>query len=109
MKMGVKKLSFVFATLTAATLFTGCATNYSARSSGQTAEDKVVADAVLKALVNDPTFSYSHVYVNTTDGNTKLSGNAHSWEAVEHAANVAMFTKGVDRIQNNIEQIRNGN
>ncbi len=97
---------FGFATIVAASTLCGCASNYSSRASGQTSEDKAVSEAVLKKLVWDPTYGYSHVSVSTADGTTLLTGTAHSWQAIDHAANAAMFVQGVQQVQNQIIEVK---
>jgi len=78
----------------------GCATHHQA--SGETSADSQVSQAVQRALNLDNQFWYSDVQVVTLDGNATLTGYLSSWAAKERAGDIAMFTPGVQRVQNDI-------
>ncbi len=82
-------------------LLSGCAAH---RYGGETAQDVEVSKRVAKALACDTIFAYPEVEVYTAQGNTELKGYVHTWQQRERAKNFAMFTKGVQGIQNNIVQ-----
>ena len=82
----------------------GCSSTHYAQSTGAPLTDEAISTRVRHRLAVDPTYGYPNVEVFTANGVTELRGYACSWEAVDHAANVAMFTKGVQLVQNNIVQ-----
>ncbi len=101
MKAGknISALALVLATSTA--LFSGCAAH---RYGGATPQDVEISKKVQKTLAMDTIYGYPDVEVYTADGNTELKGYAKCWEQKDRAGNLAMFSKGVQGVQNNIVQ-----
>ncbi len=80
----------------------GCATKVYPPFSGDNPEDQQISARVSKALGDDGLYRYKDVEVITQNGVTELKGYVNSWEAQQHAGDVARFTKGVKQVRNDL-------
>lgn len=80
----------------------GCATKMLPKISADSPTDQKVALAVQKGLADDTLFEYPDVEIKVKDGLVELNGSVSKWEAVDQAATIAKYTKGVQMVKNNL-------
>jgi len=84
----------------------GCATKVYPKAAGDTSNDLKVSAAIAKALGDDGLYNYSDVSVVTTNGITQLNGFVTSWQAIDHAEDIARTTRGIQQVHNNLVEKR---
>jgi osmotically-inducible protein OsmY len=80
-----------------------CASDPSARSTGEYVDDKVVSAKVKAALVGDPTTKAYQIGVTTYEGVVQLSGFVDSTAQVARATEVARSVDGVREVKNELQ------
>jgi hyperosmotically inducible protein len=93
------------ATLVAASalaLTSGCAVMRGQESAGAYVDDASITSSVKAKMVEDKTVDASAITVETLNGTVMLSGFAKDATEKHNAENIAMKTKGVKSVQNNL-------
>ena len=90
------------AALACATFTTGCASDDSHRTAGQSIDDQAVARRVQSALGADPAYKFTDVKVVAYQGKVQLSGFVDKDEQKEQAEDIAKKVPGVKEVENDI-------
>ena len=90
-------------TLAGAPFSPACASDNSARSTGEYVDDSVVTAKVKSALVADPTTKAYQIEVETFEGVVQLSGFVDSSASISRATQVAQNIDGVKSVKNDLK------
>jgi hyperosmotically inducible protein len=85
---------------------TACAATQTQRSTGEAVDDTVITSTIKASLVQDPTTKARQIEVETYRGVVQLSGFVDTAASKSRAEELAQKTKGVTRVDNNLE-VRN--
>lgn len=100
--MTIKKLAIV-TVLIAALSAAACASTRTQQAPGEAIDDSVITTKIKASLVDDPTTKARQIEVETFRGVVQLSGYVDSAASRTRAAEIALQTKGVTRVDNNLE------
>jgi hyperosmotically inducible protein len=100
--MNLKTLS-VPAILLAALTATACASTGTQQAAGEAIDDTVITSNIQKALIGDPVTKARQIEVETFRGVVQLSGYVDTAASKSRAAELARQTKGVSRVDNNLD------
>ena len=101
--MKSKILSLItVAALALATFTTGCASDDTNRTAGQSIDDQAVARRVQAALGADPAYKFTDVKVVAYQGKVQLSGFVDRDEQKGQAEDIAKKVPGVKEVRNDI-------
>jgi hyperosmotically inducible periplasmic protein len=98
-------LRTTLATLVAASalaLTSGCAVMRGQESAGSYVDDASITTSIKAKMVEDKSVDASAITVETLNGTVMLSGFAKDRLEKQTAENIAMKTKGVKSVQNNV-------
>jgi hyperosmotically inducible periplasmic protein len=98
-------LRTTLATLVAASalaLTSGCAVMRGQESAGAYVDDTAITTSIKAKMVEDKSVDAAAIKVETLNGNVMLSGFAKDRLEKQTAENIAMKTKGVKSVQNNV-------
>jgi|SRR5688572_26323882 hyperosmotically inducible periplasmic protein len=100
--MKSKILSLMTAMVAFAMFTTGCASDDTSRTAGQSIDDQAVARRVQAALGADPAYKYTDVKVVAYQGKVQLSGFVDRDEQKGQAEDIAKKVPGVKEVKNDI-------
>jgi hyperosmotically inducible protein len=103
--MKLKNFNFA-AILLAALAAAACASTRTQQAPGEAIDDTVITSNIQASLVDDPVTKARQIEVETFRGVVQLSGYVDTAASKSRAATLAMQTKGVTRVDNNLE-VRN--
>ena len=83
-------------------LATGCASDESQRTAGQSIDDQATARRVEEALRSDPAYKFTDVKVVAHTGTIQLSGFVENGEQKDQAEHIAKKVQGVKEVRNDI-------
>jgi osmotically-inducible protein OsmY len=84
------------------TLFVGCASTRTKKSTGEYVDDSVITTKVKSAIFADPDLKVFQINVETFKGVVQLSGFVNSAQSVTKAGEVARGIKGVTGVKNDL-------
>jgi hyperosmotically inducible protein len=91
------------AILLAALAATACASTPTQQAAGEAIDDTVITANIQGKLVDDPVTKARQIEVETFRGVVQLSGYVDTAASKSRAAELAMQTKGVTRVDNNLD------
>jgi hyperosmotically inducible periplasmic protein len=100
--MNLKTLN-IPAFLLAALAATACASTATQQAPGETIDDTVITSSIQAALVKDPVTEARQIEVETFRGVVQLSGYVDTAASKSRAAELALQTRGVSRVENNLD------
>jgi len=100
--MTIRKFGMV-TVLIAALSAAACAATRTQQAAGEVIDDSVITTKIKASLVDDPTTKARQIDVKTYRGVVQLSGFVDTTAAKSRAAELALQTKGVTRVDNNLE------
>lgn len=100
--MTIRKFGLV-TILIAALSTAACAETRTQQAPGEAIDDSVITTKIKASLVEDPTTKARQINVETFRGAVQLSGYVDTAAAKSRAAEIALQTKGVTRVDNNLE------
>jgi hyperosmotically inducible periplasmic protein len=83
-------------------LATGCATDQSQRTAGQSIDDQATSRRVQEALSSDPAYKFTEVKVAAYQGKVQLSGFVDKDQQKAQAEEIAKKIPGVKEVRNDI-------
>ena len=89
-------------TASALVLTSGCAVMRGQESAGAYVDDAAITTSIKAKMVEDKSVDAAAIKVETLNGNVMLSGFAKDRLEKQTAENIAMKTKGVKSVQNNV-------
>jgi osmotically-inducible protein OsmY len=90
------------ATLTGATLLSGCAVMRGQETAGAYVDDAAITTAIKAKFVEDKIVSAGSISVETLNGTVQLSGFANSAEEKSKAEQIARNSRNVRAVRNDI-------
>jgi len=103
--MNFKTLS-IPAVLVAALAVTACASTRTQQAPGEAIDDTAITSKIQEDLIEDPVTKARQIEVETYRGVVQLSGYVDTTTSKARAAEIAKRTKGVTRVDNNLD-VRN--
>jgi hyperosmotically inducible protein len=100
--MSIRKFGLV-TVLIAALSAAACAATRTQQAPGEAIDDSVITTKIKASLVDDPTTKARQIEVETFRGVVQLSGYVDTAASKSRAAEIALQTKGVTRVDNNLE------
>jgi hyperosmotically inducible protein len=105
--IGVRSMNFktlsIPAILVAALAVTACASTRTQQAPGEAIDDTAITASIQTKLIDDPVTKARQIEVETFRGVVQLSGNVDSTASKARAAEIASNTKGVTRVDNNLD------
>ena len=91
------------ALMVAALAVTACASTRTQQAPGEAIDDTAITSRIQGALIDDPVTKARQIEVETFRGVVQLSGYVDTSASKARAAELAMQTKGVTRVDNNLD------
>jgi hyperosmotically inducible protein len=91
------------ALMVAALAVTACASTRTQEAPGEAIDDTAITASIQGSLIDDPVTKARQIEVETYRGVVQLSGYVDTSASKARAAEIAMKTKGVHRVDNNLD------